>query len=66
MRSFSAYWGRYSVDAAAGVVTHHVTGAWIPEFALVDQPRHYAFEGDLLYLEAELGDGLARLIWRRE
>ena len=65
MRSYSGYWGRYSIDAAAGMVTHHVAGAWIPDFALVDQQRFYAFDGDLLYLEAPLGDGLARLTWRR-
>ncbi len=65
IRGYSGYFGTYSVDAAAGVVTHHVTGAWYPNFASVDQPRRFAFDGDLLILEAETGDDLVRLAWRR-
>ena len=65
MRGFSGYFGTFSVDAAAGIVTHHVQGAWFPNFATMQQPRHYFFEGDLLYLEAMVGDDLARLTWRR-
>lgn len=65
IRGYSGYFGTYSVDAAAGVVTHHVTGAWYPNFASVDQPRRFAFDGDLLSLEAQTGDDLVRLTWRR-
>lgn len=65
VRAYSGYFGTFSVDAAAGIVTHHVTGAWYPNFAAVNQPRHYAFEDDLLYLEAEVGEDLVRITWRR-
>lgn len=65
LRAYSGYFGTFSVDADAGVVTHHVTGAWYPNFAAVDQPRRFAFAGDLLYLEAEVGDDLVRIAWRR-
>ncbi len=65
VRAYSGYFGTFSVDAKAGVVTHHVQGAWYPNFAAVDQPRRYGFEGDLLYLEAEAGDDLVRITWHR-
>jgi hypothetical protein len=65
LRGYSGYFGTFSVDAAAGVVTHHVTGAWYPNFAAVDQPRRYGFAGDLLYLEAEVGADLVQIAWRR-
>jgi hypothetical protein len=32
---------------------------------MVDQPRRYAFEADLLYLEAEVGPDLVRITWQR-
>lgn len=65
LRGYSGYFGTFSVDVAAGVVTHHVTGAWYPNFAAVDQPRRFAFAGDILYLEAEVGTDLVRIAWRR-
>lgn len=65
MRTYSGYFGTFSVDALAGVVTHHVQGAWYPNFAAVDQPRRYGFDGDLLYLEAEVGGDLVRITWQR-
>ena len=65
VRAYSGYFGTYSIDAEAGVVTHHVEGAWYPNFATVDQPRRYSFQGDLLFLEAEVGDDLVRIAWRR-
>ena len=65
LRAYSGYFGTFSVDADAGVVTHHVTGAWYPNFAAIDQPRRYGFDGDLLYLEAEVGTDLVRIAWRK-
>jgi hypothetical protein len=65
VRAYSGYFGTFSVDAQAGIVTHHVQGAWYPNFATVDQPRRYGFDGDLLFLEAEVGDDLVRIAWRR-
>lgn len=65
IRDYSGYWGRFSVDAGAGLVIHHVTGAWYPNFAAIDQPRRYGFEDDLLYLEANIGETLVRITWQR-
>lgn len=65
MRGYSGYFGRFSIDAEAGVITHHVDGAWYPDWIGSDQPRHYAFEGDRLFLEAPIGDDLVRIEWRR-
>lgn len=65
MRGYTGYFGSFSIDAAAGIVTHHVAGAWHPDWIGREQPRHYAFEGDRLLLEAELGGDLARLVWRK-
>lgn len=65
LRAYTGYFGTFSVDAGAGVVTHHVTGAWYPNFASVDQPRRYGFDGDQLYLEADTGEDLVRITWRR-
>lgn len=65
LRLYSGYFGDFTIDAAAGVITHHVTGAWYPNWIGMDQPRHYAFEGDRLFLEAEIGGALVRIEWRR-
>ena len=65
MRAYTGYFGAFTIDAAQGVITHHVTGAWYPNWAGTDQPRRYAFIGDRLFLEAEVGDDLVRIEWRR-
>jgi len=65
LRAYTGYFGRFTIDAAAGIITHHVTGAWHPNWAGTDQPRRYAFDGDRLFLEAEAGDDLVRIAWRR-
>ncbi|MCZ7645403.1 MAG: lipocalin-like domain-containing protein [Planctomycetota bacterium] len=68
---YIAYWGRYSIDAAAGTVTHHVEGSLSPEWVGTDQVRHFAFDGDRLTLRTDpipSGDGLhyvGTLIWER-
>lgn len=65
MRDYSGYFGRFSIDAKAGIVTHHVIGAWYPDWIGIDQPRRYAFAGDRLFLEAEVGEDLVRIEWQR-
>jgi hypothetical protein len=65
IRAYSGYFGPFTIDAAAGVITHHVAGAWYPNMTGIDQPRRYAFVGDRLFLEAETGDDLVRIEWRR-
>jgi len=65
LRDYTGYFGRFSLDATAGVVIHHVTGAWYPDWIGIDQPRRYAFQGDRLLLEAEVGPDLVRIEWQR-
>ncbi|SFR91264.1 lipocalin-like domain-containing protein [Sphingomonas jatrophae] len=64
-RDYSGYFGTWTVDAAAGIVTHHVLGAWYPDWIGLDQPRRFSFEGDELVLEAETGGERVQLRWRR-
>lgn len=47
---FNAYFGTYTVDEAAGVVTHHLAGALYPDWVGTDQLRRYAFDGNRLIL----------------
>ncbi|WP_150294115.1 lipocalin-like domain-containing protein [Sphingobium estronivorans] len=65
VRAYSGYFGAYTVDDAAGIVTHHVDGAWYPDWTGSQQPRRFRFEGDRLFLEAEVGGDLVSIEWRR-
>lgn len=64
-RTYSGYFGPFTIDAEAGVVTHHVAGAWYPNMVGIDQVRRFAFVDDLLVLEADVNDDIVRLEWRR-
>jgi hypothetical protein len=48
-----AYWGTYTIDAAAGVVIHHVQSGISGGYAGTDQRRPFRLEGDRLVI----GDG---------
>jgi Lipocalin-like domain len=50
---YVAYWGTYTVDAAAGVVVHHVKCDISNGYAGTDQRRPFRLEGDRLVI----GDG---------
>lgn len=50
---YTAYWGTYTVDAAAGVVTHHVQSSLANGYAGTDQRRPFHLDGDRLVI----GDG---------
>lgn len=50
---YVAYWGTYTVDAAAGVVVHHVKSDLSNGYAGTDQRRPFRLEGDHLVI----GDG---------
>lgn len=65
IRAYSGYFGTYSLDAEAGIVTHHVEGAWYPDWIGSQQPRRFRFEADRLFLEAEVGPDLVSIEWRR-
>ncbi len=67
---FIGYFGTYSVDAAAGTVTHHVQGASFPNWMEGDQVRFCKLEGSRLVLSTPpfLYDGQSSrsvLIWER-
>jgi hypothetical protein len=50
---YVAYWGTYTIDAAAGVVIHHVQSDISGGYAGTDQRRPFRLEGDRLVI----GDG---------
>jgi hypothetical protein len=51
--AYVAYFGTYSVDAARGVVIHHVTADMRREYAGTDQERPFQLTND----ELRIGDG---------
>lgn len=57
-----AYWGRFSLDAEAGTVTHHVIGADRENWIGSDQVRGFTFENDDRLV---LSLGSNRLTWER-
>jgi hypothetical protein len=57
-----SYWGTYSVDTAAGTITHHVLGADRANWIGSDQVRRFRFEGDDVLV---LSLGAQDLVWRR-
>jgi len=62
---FAAYYGTYTVDERAGTVTHHVEGAWFPNWIGMIQVRNYEFRGNRLLLRADLPAGPIILVWER-
>ncbi len=68
---FFSYYGDYSVDMEAGVVTHHVEGALLPSWVGSDRPRSFTFDGrDRLILstapDPARGEGaVGTLVWER-
>ncbi|MEE2776900.1 MAG: lipocalin-like domain-containing protein [Acidobacteriota bacterium] len=65
--SYTAYFGSFTVDAEAGIVTHHLVGAMNPGWTGSDFPRHYTFEGDRLTLQPPAGESgnTVHLTWER-
>ena len=64
-RDYLAYFGRYEIDAARGVVRHLIEGEVLPERHAREEERLYRFtDDDLLYLVPN--DGSRRkILWRR-
>ncbi|WP_419943425.1 lipocalin-like domain-containing protein [Candidatus Palauibacter sp.] len=68
---FFSYYGDFSVDMGAGVVTHHVEGALLPNWVGSDRPRSFTFDGpDRLMLSTEPdpargGGAIGTLVWER-
>jgi hypothetical protein len=65
---FISYFGRYTIDADKGIVTHHVEGAMSPNMVGQAMPRWYEFSADgaSLFLHTKNGDRVTgRLQWDR-
>lgn len=57
-----SYWGRFSVQASAGTVTHHVIGTSQSNWIGSDQVRNFEFENENRLI---LSVGGNRLTWER-
>ena len=66
-RSYTAYFGAFSVDLEAGAVTHHLRASMNPNAAGADNVRNYEFSEDTLTLQppADADGGTVRLTWRK-
>jgi hypothetical protein len=67
---YVAYYGTYSVDQRAGVVTHHLSASMFPNWVGSEQRRELLLEGDRLILSTPptLFQGtqrVFRLVWKR-
>ena len=67
---YVAYYGTYSVDEAAGVVTHLVAGSLFPNWVGGKQQRHFLLERDSLTLTTppivlQGSEWVFRLVWKR-
>ena len=47
---YASYFGTYTIDQARQTVTHHVRGAWYPNWIGNDQIRYFKFDGSRLVL----------------
>ncbi len=65
--SFVGYWGSYSVDDEAGVVTHALSGISRGADPGTEFPRHFQIDGDSLRLSPPPADdgGRSYIFWRR-
>jgi hypothetical protein len=64
-RGYSAYFGTYRVDEAAGYVIHKVEASLFPNWVGTDQKRFFRFEDNRLTLEADGPAGRSKLVWER-
>jgi hypothetical protein len=70
-KGFDAYCGTYSVDIAAGIVTHHVEIARHPNYVGSDQVRYFTLQDDLLSIRTAAfqmngEETVFYLDWRRQ
>ncbi len=62
---YFCYFGTYTVDEAAGTVTHRVAGSWFPNLVGTDQLRYVTLAENRLSLTAETPWGRVTLVWER-
>lgn len=67
LRSYTSYFGHFSVDEETQKVTHHLIGSLNPSGAGSDYVRGFEFEGNRLTLQppARQDGGVTRLTWER-
>jgi hypothetical protein len=70
LAGYLAYFGTYSVDEGAGVVTHLVTASLFPNWVGGKQQRYFLLEGDRLSLTTprivlQGSERVFRLVWNR-
>ena len=65
MPDYAGYFGAFSIDAAKGVVTHHVAGASTKGMIGTDQERRFRFDGDKLILGADAGADRMEIVWQK-
>jgi hypothetical protein len=67
--TYTAYYGRYTVDPTVGKVTHHVEGSANPNWVKTDLVRWYTFspDGNQLMLSLKNAEGrvTGTLTWER-
>ena len=67
--TYTAYYGKYTIDPALGKVTHHVEGALNHSWVKTDLVRYYAFapDGNQLMLSIKNAEGriTGTLTWER-
>lgn len=68
---FFSYYGAYTIDDEANVVTHHVEGALLPSWIGSTRPRAFTFDGpDRVVLDTTPDEGrtngsVSELVWER-
>ena len=67
---FFSYAGRYTIDAARSIVTHHIQVAHAPNYVGVDLPRTFSFSGNRLTLKTPQRQlagqtSASTLVWER-
>ena len=67
LRSYTSYFGTFTVNEAEGYVTHHLQGNVRPPAAANDNKRFYEFSGNQLILKPPAGDSgvQLRIVWER-
>ena len=64
-RNYIGYWGTYTGTVKAGIITHHIEGAWLTNWIGQDQARAFHLSGDSLSLHANSPTWHAHLTWKR-
>lgn len=65
MDAYTGYYGSFSVDEDAAIISHHVEGASVERLAGTVQHRNYRLDGDRLELSANVSGAQMTLTWKR-